>query len=96
MKNERLGQTMIDTADEREIARACFDIDKTVAVKELRSLSQILFDRAAAIEMIAAERVFDATLNQRLAGKARMLRRVARTLEPLQRAAAKAKPPKAV
>jgi hypothetical protein len=94
VKNERPGESRVGRAYEREIARACFDIDKIVTVKELRTLGQILIDRAATIEMIAAERVFDATLNQRLAGQARTLRRVARTLQPLQRAAAKAKPPK--
>lgn len=96
VRQERIREgTGEKASDDREIARACFDIDKIVTIKELRNLGQILIDRAVAMEMIAAERVFDAILSQRLAGQARMLRRVARTLEPLERAAAKAKPPKA-
>lgn len=94
MKNDTTGELVNARGDDREIARACFDIDKIVTVKELRTLGQILIDRANAIEMIAEERVFDATFSQRLAGQAQLLRRVARTLEPLQRAAAKAKPPR--
>jgi hypothetical protein len=44
--------------------------------------------------MVAAERVFDSALSERLESQARLLRKVARELEPLRRAAAKAKPPK--
>ena len=80
--------------DDDQLARACFNIDRQITVKELRALHRLLVDKAMAIEMLAAERVFRAQLNERLAGKARLLRRVARELEPLRRAAAKARPPK--
>ena len=81
-------------ADHERVARACFNFDKLTTVKELLALRQVLMDKAVSIEMVAAERVFDSALSERLAGQARMLRKVARELEPLQRAAAKAKPPK--
>src|SRR5216683_6504544 len=80
-------------ADDR-VARACFNFDKLTTVKELLALRKVLMDKAVSIEMVAAERVFDSALSERLAGEARVLRKVARELEPLQRAAAKAKPPK--
>src|SRR5713226_6641582 len=81
-------------ADPERVARACFNFDKLATVKELLALRQVLMDKAVSIEMVAAERVFDSALSERLAGEARVLRKVARELEPLQRAAAKAKPPK--
>ena len=81
-------------ADSERVARACFNFDKLATVKELLGLRKVLIDKAVSIEMVAAERVFDSALSERLAGEARVLRKVARELEPLQRAAAKAKPPK--
>ena len=81
-------------ADHERVARACFNFDKLTTVKELLALRKVLMDKAVSIEMVAAERVFDSVLSERLAGQARLLRKVARELEPLQRAAAKAKPPK--
>ena len=81
-------------ADHERVARACFNFDKLATVKELLALRQVLMDKAVSIEMVAAERVFDSALSERLAGQARLLRKVARELEPLRRAAAKAKPPK--
>jgi hypothetical protein len=82
--------------DDDRVARACFNFDKLATVKELLALRQILMDKAVSIEMVAAERVFDSALSERLAGQARSLRKVARELEPLRRAAAKAKPPKEI
>ncbi len=81
-------------ADPERVARACFNFDKLTTVKELLALRKVLIDKAVSIEMVAAERVFDSALSERLAGQARLLRKVARELEPLRRAAAKAKPPK--
>ena len=83
-------------ADPERVARACFNFDKLTTVKELLALRKVLMDKAVAIEMVAAERVFDPALSERLAGEARLLRKVARELEPLQRAAAKAKRPKEI
>ena len=83
-------------ADHERVARACFNFDKLTTVKELLALRRVLMDKAVSIEMVAAERVFDSALSERLAGQARLLRKVARELEPLQRAAAKAKPPKEI
>ena len=83
-------------ADPERVVRACFNFDKLTTVKELLTLRKVLMDKAVSIEMVAAERVFDSALSERLAGQARLLRKVARELEPLQRAAAKAKPPKEI
>jgi hypothetical protein len=97
MEAEKLTEGSLSRlADPERVARACFNFDKLATVKELLALRKVLMDKAVSIEMVAAERVFDSALSERLAGEARLLRKVARELEPLRRAAAKAKPPKEI
>src|ERR1700674_1126470 len=76
------GGSLSRLADPERVARACFNFDKLTPVKELLALRQVLMDKAVSIEMVAAERVFDSALSERLAGQARLLRKVASELEP--------------
>src|SRR5260370_38607132 len=87
------GGSLSRLADPERVARACFNFDKLATVKELLALRKVLMDKAVSIAMVAAERVFDPALSERLAGQAPLLRKVAREVEPLPRAAGKAHSP---
>src|SRR5260370_33018465 len=79
-------------ADDR-VARACFNFDKLATVKELLALRQVLMDKAVSIEMVAAERVFDSALSERLAGPAGPLPQVGAGLAAVRAAGATATTP---
>jgi deoxyribose-phosphate aldolase len=71
----------------------CFHIDRAEVATHLYKLSQAISTGAKEIEMVAAERVFDKSLTAKLAGKARVLRRLAKQLNRMHELAARARFP---
>lgn len=74
-----------------DLELACFETDRNVVVRQLRTVAKAIEESAREMKMIGLEQVFDQRLSKVLSGEAQALERIARGLNSLGQKVARAR-----